>query len=49
MSEHAPSYAPGYCSQGCGRRATTRTIRMEHGVEVHYPVCQPCQDLENQD
>ena len=47
MSEHEPSYAPGFCSQGCGRRATTKTVRVIAGnIPVYEPVCQPCQDLE---
>mgnify|MGYP001571938651 CR=1 FL=1 len=48
MSEHEPEFAAGFCSQGCGRHATTKTVRIEHGVEVHSPYCQPCQDLEIQ-
>ena len=46
MSDHEPDYATGACSQGCGRRATTKTVRIEGDIEVHYPYCQPCQDLE---
>jgi len=46
MSEHEVDYAPGCCSQGCRRPATTRVIRLERGIEIHTPYCQPCQDQE---
>jgi len=46
MSEHEPSYNSGQCSQGCGRRATTPSIRLREGIEWNYPMCEPCFEQE---